>query len=184
MEKQGNCSRQPALTEDVLWLKIFHLGDRILCPGLQLLAYRRMMATFTTSEPNIPSREFITLLYAKESASPLALQMYVVEHVTYWLPKSQNKEDWGQLFSINERFGMEMALAMVRSQSKAPGFVHPIDQPRFAQNHGLDLPELIAQAKSSDEPCPAGSTKRLQQATLSEYSHALAVQYRLTDTVL
>ncbi|KAJ9610276.1 hypothetical protein H2200_005053 [Cladophialophora chaetospira] len=149
---------------DSFWLKVYKLGDRIMSPALQMVAYVSLIRLFNSYESTIPSRDFVFSLF--EDDSPLAIQMYVVEHVAYWLPKSQNKDDWAQLFSVHERFGMEMALAIVRSQSKGEDFMHPCKQDRFEEKLGFDFPGLEAQARSADEIPPKGAKKVLYEARL------------------
>ena len=152
--------------EDSFWLKVYGMADRIMSPGLQVVAYACLTKLFDQYDATVPSREFVYSLFTEDA--PLAMQMHVIEHVAYWLPKSQNKEDWAQLFSIHERFGMEMALAMVRSQSKASEFIHPAKQDRFAEKHGFNVPELQAQARSADKEPAKGAVKLLHKATLGK----------------
>ena len=89
------------------------MADRLLSPGLQVLACDELACVFSLS-PTIPSRNFISSLFSEDR--PLAMQMHVIEHVAYWLCRSQEKEDWARLFVVHERFGMEKALAMIRAE--------------------------------------------------------------------
>ena len=143
------------------------MADRFVASGLQLLAYSQIIEAFSPSQPTIPSREFLRSLFSEES--PLVIQMHVVGHVAFWLPKSKNKEDWAELFTVHDRFGTEMALAMIRSQYTALGFLHPSNRIDFAEDYGFNLSELETQARAADgEPFSPSSGKCLGKATLSK----------------
>jgi hypothetical protein len=150
--------------EDHLWLQIYRMADRLMMPGLKATAFHKAATTFTKYMPVIPSREFLKSLFDDET--PLALQMYVVEHVAYWLPKSAKKDQWGSLFMIHDRFGAEMALAMLRSQAKGNLFEHPIEQNDFARNHGFDLHELHQEARAAYKKTSLQPGKSLDNAVL------------------
>lgn len=146
---------------------MYQMADRLMIAGLQLMACKEIGDLFNSTVPTKPSRDFIRLLFTE--ASPCAIQMYVVDHIAFWLPKTRDKDEWAQLFTVHERFGMEMALAMVRSQTKLPGFLHPSAQSEFAEKHGLDLPSLKIEARSGDEIAEdLGYMKCLSTVTLSE----------------
>lgn len=154
-------------TVDLFWLKVYSLADRIMCPGLQATAYSRTLYHFCSDLPRVPSRDFISYLFDEEC--PFSMQMYVVEHIAYWLPKSMDQDDWAKLFEVNDRFGKEMALAMVRRNKRGSDFLHPCKQDDFESKHGFDLRGLRAQARERDEKYPTGPEKdELQKPQLRE----------------
>ncbi|KAK5209067.1 hypothetical protein LTR41_005466 [Exophiala xenobiotica] len=156
--------------DDHVWLQIYRMADRMMMPGLKALAFKSAATSFGNHLAYIPSREFLKSLF--EDEAPLALRMYVVEHVAYWLPKSANKDQWGSLFMVHDRFGAEMALAMLRSQAEGNLFQHPADQVDFLKNHGFDLDELRQEARAADDEIGAQPLKHRDQAVLSTESEA------------
>jgi len=149
-----------SVPDDMCWLKVFQLADSLLIPGLQLDAYNCIISLFS-QHPNdtvdrspspksvrMPSRGFLSLLF--DGAYPLALQMHVVEHVVYFLPKSANEAAWVANFTVDDRYGTEIALGIVRSHLKQP-FLHPSQRESFAEDHGLDLLEWAEEATAANE---------------------------------
>ncbi len=159
--------------QDFFWLKLYRMGDRMMLPAVQVLAYSSLADVFDSRTPKIPSRDFVYSLFNEDS--PFAMEMYVVEHVAYWLPKTRNKDEWAELFPIHERFGLEMALAMVRSQSRGTAFKHPYDQDRFAEKHDLDLLGLKKEARCADAPASEGAKKELRSVRLRESLRASSI---------
>ena len=159
--------------EDHAWLQIYRMADRMMMPGLKATAFKQTATIFGKSVPNIPSREFLKSLF--EDEAPLALQMHVVEHVAYWLPKSANKDQWGSLFMVQDHFGAQMALAMLRSQARGDLFQHPAEQVDFAKNHGFDLHQLQQEARACDEQAILQPQKYLDSAVLCRFPRMLTV---------
>ncbi|OAP59256.1 hypothetical protein AYL99_06554 [Fonsecaea erecta] len=100
------------------------MAGRLMSPGPQVLAYNELRHVVSRL-PRIRSREFVSSLFSEDSS--FSMQMYVVEHVAYWIRRWRETEDWARLFNVHERFGMEMALAIVRSDRTKPVFLHPAD---------------------------------------------------------
>lgn len=108
----------------------------------------------------MPTRDFLSSLFGE--GFPLALQMHVVEHVAYFLPKSANETDRAVNFTAHDRYRTEIALVIVRSHTKHP-FLHPCQQASFAENHGFDLSALMAQARAADEKRPDVATEKVMR---------------------
>lgn len=142
---------------DMCWLMVFRMADSLMIPGLQVEAYNRITSLFSrpsnvtgsgSNNVRMPTKSFLSSLFGE--GYPLALQMHVVEHAAYFLPKSAHEIDWAVNFTAHDRYGTEIALAIVRSHTKHP-FLHPSQQASFAENHGFDLSALEAQARAADE---------------------------------
>jgi hypothetical protein len=161
--------------QDHIWLQIYRMADRMMMPGLKALAFESATISFGKYVAQIPSREFLKSLF--EDEAPLALQMHVVEHVAYWLPKSANKDQWGSLFMVHDRFGAEMALAMLRSQAKGNLFQHPAEQVDFVKNHGFDLDELRQEARVADDVTIVRPLKYLRKAVLCSRLPRMVIVY-------
>jgi hypothetical protein len=138
--------------QDHFWLKVHHMADRLMIPGLQLLALNQIQDMFNSKVVTMPSRTMLTELCSEETKC--AIQLYVIEHVAYWLLRSDDKMQWGALFTVNDRFGAEMASAMLRSESKDTPFTHPEDQYKFFANYGMNLAEIRNQARLADQELP------------------------------
>lgn len=76
--------------------------------------------------------------------------MHVVEHVVYFLSKSTNEADWAVNFTVHDRYGTEIALAIVRSHIKKP-FLHPSQREFCAEDHRYDILALAEQAMAANE---------------------------------
>ncbi|EXJ87748.1 hypothetical protein A1O1_04674 [Capronia coronata CBS 617.96] len=149
--------------KDEYYLKVYRMADRLIIPGLQLLTYHRLRNTFGKIAATLPSRDFLYSLFSEEA--PVAIQMHVVEHAAYWLLKSTNKEEWAGLFTSHDRFGTEMALAMIRSQAKGLAFRHPEDVANFSGRYGFNSEELQRESRLADEGLPSGKLKELACAS-------------------
>jgi hypothetical protein len=138
------------LHKDVIWLKVFCMADRLMVSGLQLLAWNEIRGMFSDMSPAAPSRQFIELLFNEEAA--VAMQMYIVDHIAFWIPQCSNSKMFTELFPVNERFGVEMATALIRGQKHvaASEFRHPWKELRFAEEHGLNITQLAEEARAAD----------------------------------
>lgn len=145
--------------KDEYYLNVYRMADRLMIPGLQILAYFRIKDTFAKKAATLPSRGFLHSLFSEEA--PSAIQMHVVEHAAYWLLKSSNKEERARLFTSHDRFGTEMALAMIRSQARMLTCSHPEDVVDFIGTYGFNLEELQKQSRASDEEFESKNTKDL-----------------------
>jgi hypothetical protein len=157
------------LPADMCWLMVFQLADSLMIPGLQLEAYNRITSLFNrpsnlsssgSNNVRMPTKDFLSSLFGE--GYPLALQMHVVEHVAYFLPKSANETDWAANFTAHDRYGTEVAMVIVRSHTKHT-FLHASQQASFAENHGFDLSALEAQARAADEKPSDVATEKMMR---------------------
>jgi hypothetical protein len=147
---------------DEVDLKLYRMADRLMIPGLQLLAIHRLRNIFTHHQATLPSREFLHSLYSEEA--PPAIRVYIVEHVAYWLPMSPNQEQLAQLTTAHHKFDAEMAVALVRSRSTL--LPHPYTVAMFDGSRGLDLEVLQKEARAADQRIEGGGMKDLDRLPL------------------
>jgi hypothetical protein len=79
---------------------------------------------FSQKQPLVPSKMFIATLFGQELLPDL--KIYVAEHVAYWLDYCQEKKAWEACLDAHEKFGTEMARAIIRCMQ---GPSHPRNRP-------------------------------------------------------
>lgn len=134
---------------DLCWLKVYRMADRMLLPGLQYIAVARIKYTFNSNRPFIPSNAFINSLFDSNGVDPPMLQMYIVHHVIYWLPKSVDKTQWSRLFKVQDRFGAEVAVVMAHGGTWEVD--HPDRDAFFDTNLAFDHEGLGHRGRERDE---------------------------------
>ncbi len=149
---------------DEYFLTVYRMADRLMIRGLQVLAFHRIKETFTHLEKILPSREFLRSLFGEEGA-PLAIQMYVVRHVVYWLATAPHAEKYAELLAVHDRFGVEIAQAMVRGgwHGKSASKAHPNTVSTFEESHGLNLAALEEESRAADQPLQSEGQKMLRK---------------------
>lgn len=154
---------------DHLELEIYLMADRLMAQELQMSTLNELCAIFHHDAPTIPSPDFVSALF--ETPGPRALQLHVVDHVTYWLNHTPKKDQWVGLIQTNDRFGSEVAQAMIRSNTVGMyNFSHPSKIPDFFHKHGITMKRPAPGAKKGDEGDNQGqkrSGKPLEYAKLS-----------------
>lgn len=151
--------------QDHLELEIYLMADRLMAEELQMSTLNELCTIFHQDAPTIPSPDFIQALF--DTPGPRALQMHVVDHVTYWLNHTPKKEQWVSLIQNNDRFGSEVAQAMIRSNTVGMyNFSHPTKVPDFFQKHGLTMERPVPEAKEGDNQGQKRPGKPLECAKL------------------
>jgi hypothetical protein len=123
------------------------LADKLMTPGLQLLAIDQFKSIFNSAVPTLPSQAFIQSLYCYDK--PQYIRDFLVGHFVCWLPKSAKKEDWLKLMNIEQDLVRSVRLAIIADAPSPTAFQHPADRTSMRID-GLDLDELKRQARKCD----------------------------------
>ena len=135
---------------DYFWLKVYVMADKLVIPGLQFLACGHLLLTFTDDQPTIPSTHFVTSLYT--DTGPEVFQLYIAEHIAYWMPKSVSKDDWSGLLQISDRLAAIFGRTVADKAPEDTPFPHRyLSTCGWLQRHGLDYKGLKKEARKSDK---------------------------------
>lgn len=152
----ANWSRIPIDTKyglDTRWLLLYRMGDRLMIPGIQVLALRQFsMRLFTTQEASVPTEEMMKLIYKPDGEK--IFRKYMTEHVAFWLATTGNWDMWGSHCKAIKEFGIDVLLEL-GSKFQGDNQLLPVSHPseRFiglAKSQGLDFEELGKKARAAD----------------------------------
>lgn len=143
----SDSERQP----DELLLDLYLLADYLLTPGMKLLVLEQIRDLFSSHEATIPSNEFTYLLFENDHLK--ALQQYIVKHISYWLSKSQDRNEWIVLIKVHKKLALEMAVDFTTLETThvdALKVVHPFRVLNNEIEIGMGLAVLEMEARLND----------------------------------
>ncbi|KAJ9610277.1 hypothetical protein H2200_005054 [Cladophialophora chaetospira] len=136
--------------QDCFWLEVFMMADRLLIPGLSILALGRVITIFNHLIPRIPTIDLIRSLY--KGNGPEIIKQYIAQHIVYWMPKSVKTDDWLVLLKANGGLMTMFGSAIADMSTDDNAFTvspHP-NKLVWAQKHGFDVEELGKEARKAD----------------------------------
>ncbi len=146
-QRPSDEERQP----DELLLSLYRLADYLLIPGMKLLAVEQIRDTFSSYEPTIPSHEFTYLLFKDDELK--SLQLYVVKHISYWMSKSQDRDEWVELIKVHNNLAVQMAVDFANLDTThvdALKVVHPFKVANLEIELGMNLAVMGVEARQND----------------------------------
>lgn len=138
--------------EGARWVLLYRMGDRLMIPGLRLLALRQFTKMLSSTQPTVPTEEIMTIIYEPDASK--MFRNYIIKHVAYWLSKT-GSATWTCHYESMKEFGIDMALEL--ASNHLPGHnmrhaSHPgMEFVGFAKSHGLDISELREEARAADD---------------------------------
>ncbi len=103
------------MSDELLWLRVYNLGDCRLMEGLQEAAYERLRRTFDMNNCSPPALDFMIELF--DEMGPEHLQRYVTQYAAYCIQDRLRKpqfEKWQELLLGEKAFGAAVAACLVK----------------------------------------------------------------------
>ena len=149
---------------DMFWWKVYLMGDRLMIDSLRVLAVAMIQKIFTTKKALIPNKVFIEEVF--ESGKLPNLELYIVEHVVYWLERSVDPTVWHALPDAHVRFGKDVAKATIHTLKWKP--THPDTYTGVFQADNFLSPWKVA-GVAKEPPGNTGGGTEVRTTHMSEY---------------
>jgi hypothetical protein len=138
--------------QDAQWLLLYHMGGRLMIPGIQILALRQFTKIFSPTLASVPTEELMTIIYEPDANE--IIRNYIVKHVAHWVSQKGDWEKWTRDSKFTTSFYSDMAFEL-GSKFRGANLLRPASHPsegfvKFAGSQGLDLLELCNEARAAD----------------------------------
>ena len=138
--------------KETFWISLYHMGDRLIIPGIRLLALKLFAESFDSKVDNVPDSE--TIAYLSTPDKHQVFRDYIVRHVAWWISSSGDWKKWTFSCKSGSWFSHDLAVELASRFRQG----HRIQVPNHpcgfldivASTGGIDMLKLKAEARAAD----------------------------------